>query len=155
MYAMVDKRLFLCYTVKNDDCPKQKEGFKMIRCPYCGAENEESFTFCRKCAKQLPVFDYKEDKDTLPTKKAELKEAEENAGDNIGRYIVNSATILGFLSVVSALILLVIDLMEGDPSALLDFVWGGIGVICSFALYGFGILVDDIHEIKNHITSKK
>lgn len=132
----------------------------MIKCPFCGMENDEGFSLCQKCAKQLPVFD-DEESENSKTNFADYEntvqsstEEEPEAGENIGRYIVNSAIILGFLAVVSALILLIIDLMEGDPTALLDLVWGGIGVICSFALYGFGILVDDIHEIRKQITTK-
>lgn len=83
--------------------------------------------------------------------------------ENVGSKIMQIAKVLGIVELAAGFIIFcqscsVNASIGSSGPAIYGWIFlilGALGFVFSWVLYGFGQLVDDIHNLKNHPTDKK
>lgn len=72
---------------------------------------------------------------------------------NIGKKLMGLAKVCAWLTFISSIILFFFTLNNSLLESLIWFVAGALSFLSFWPLYGFGQLIDDVHAIRNQVTS--
>lgn len=75
---------------------------------------------------------------------------------DVGKKIMGLAQVCGWICVICSAIIWLVNMADGDQyNNTAGWIWLAFGVlsfISSWAVYGFGQLVDDVHAMRNQIA---